>query len=97
MCDLLDALASTGIRMPAAGGMPECVWHNPNRRAALRHTYSSADISVPMQPAAPGLCFWDWAGFTPCQTKVPENQTGRLQCSAWQPALLEWCCISARF
>lgn len=35
MCDLLDALASTGIRMPAAGGIPECVWHNPNRRAAL--------------------------------------------------------------
>ena len=32
LCDLLDALASTGIRMPAVGGMPECIWHNPNRR-----------------------------------------------------------------
>ncbi|KAK9827384.1 hypothetical protein WJX81_005044 [Elliptochloris bilobata] len=30
MCDQLDALASTGIRMPEVGGMPECVWHNPN-------------------------------------------------------------------
>ena len=46
MCDLLDALASTGIRMPAAGGMPECVWHNPNRRAALPFS-EAADISIP--------------------------------------------------
>ena len=55
MCDQLDALASTGIRMPVTGGLPECVWHNPNRRAALpatRSSYSGACGSC----AAPDIC-----------------------------------------
>ena len=34
MCDQLNMLATTGIQLPAAGGLPACIWHNPNRCAA---------------------------------------------------------------
>ena len=33
MCDQLRMLDTTGIQMPAAGGLPDCIWHNPNRCA----------------------------------------------------------------